>query len=177
MGDGTVFSVVTGPWMISTAAAPADAGGWTNELARQNLAFAEFPAGPGGQHTFIGGSNLGIFNECPHPEAAVELVKYLVSPESQVRFGSAIGFLPALLKAQEDPAFDNPMHNVFKAAAATGKVPPAIVEWGGVENIMKTELEKIWEEVAAKPGQVLDAGVVKSHLDAGAASVNDILGQ
>src|SRR5438067_5614034 len=104
-GDGKAFSEISGPWLISNARTDPSKGGWSNDVVRRNLAFAEFPAGPGGSYTFVGGSNLAILNSCPNPAEAVRFVQYLVSPESQVRYALNIGMLPATQTAQQDGNF------------------------------------------------------------------------
>jgi len=175
MAEGESFSVVTGPWTVGNVNAPAEQGGWTNREVAGNVDFVEWPAGPGGQYAFVGGSQLGIFNECAHPEAAVKLVQFLTSQESVVPYTKIAGFLPARIEAQQDTAFNTPAYQVFKAAAEKGKVPPTIAQWGGVENVMRTALEGVWEDVQASPGKPIDEAAVKARLDAGAQSVNELL--
>ncbi len=175
MGEGAVFSVVTGPWMISNILNPGTDSSWQTPEVRENIDFIPFPAGPGGQYTFVGGSQLSIFNECPHPEAAVKFVQHLVSPEAQVAYSRQSGFLPALIAAQDDPAFASEDYVAFKEAARIGKVPPTIVQWGAVENELRTALEGVWEDVAASPGKPIDEATIKARLDAAVQSVNDLL--
>lgn len=175
MSEGQAFSVVTGPWTVGNVNATEEAGGWANREVAANVAFVEWPAGPGGQYAFVGGSQLGIFNECANPEAAVKFVQYLTSQESVVPYTKVAGFLPARIEAQQDPAFNIPAYQVFKAAAEKGKVPPTIAQWGGVENVMRTALEGVWEDVQASAGKPIDEATVKARLDAGAQSVNELL--
>ena len=175
MGEGAVFSVVTGPWMISNILNPGSDSSWQTPEVRENIDFTLFPGGPGGQYTFVGGSQLSIFNECPHPDAAVKFVQHLVSAPAQVAYSRQSGFLPALIEAQDDPAFASEDYVAFKEAARIGKVPPTIVQWGAVENELRTALEGVWEDVAASPGAPIDEATIKSRLDAAVESVNDLL--
>jgi multiple sugar transport system substrate-binding protein len=175
MAEGQAFSVVTGPWTVGNVNAPVDQGGWANRDVAGNVAFVEWPSGPGGQYAFVGGSQLAVLNECQHPEEAVKFVQFLTSQESVVPYTKVAGFLPARLEAQQDPAFNTPAYQVFKAAAEKGKVPPTIAQWGGVENVMRTALEGVWEDVQASPGKPIDEAAVKARLDAGAESVNELL--
>jgi multiple sugar transport system substrate-binding protein len=176
-GDGKAFAIISGPWNISNAHTPSDKGGWSNDVAKQNLAFAQFPAGPGGNYTFVGGSNLAILNNCPNPDAAVALVEYLVSNESQVRYAQAIGMLPAVKSAQADPAFSaDPNYRVFLDAASNGKTSAPIAQWGQIEPILQEQLQAVWDDVANLPrGQQISAEQVKSRLDAAARAVNGYL--
>ncbi|MBV9171419.1 MAG: sugar ABC transporter substrate-binding protein [Chloroflexi bacterium] len=176
-GDGKAFSIISGPWNISNARTPVDKGGWSNDVARQNLAFAQFPAGPGGNYTFVGGSNLAILNNCPNPDAAVAFVEYLTSNESQVRYAQTIGMLPAVNSAQHDPAFSaDPNYRVFMVAAANGKTSAPIAQWGQVEPTLQEQLQAVWDDVANLPaGKQISAEQVKSRLDAAAKAVNAYL--
>lgn len=175
-GNGEAATIIAPSYMISQAKAPKDDGGWQSDEARENFAFAEFPAGPGGQFTFVGGSQLAIFRDCPHPEAAVQFVEYLTSLESQARYASNIGMLPALREAQSNTAFEDPLYEVFKQGSEKGKSAPAIIEWGGVENTFQTELQGVWEDVAASPDTPIDEATIKARLDAAAETVNSLLG-
>lgn len=175
VAEGTAFATVTGPWTVGTTTAPADQGGWANREVAENIDFVEWPAGPGGQFAFVGGSQLGIFNECASPEAAIKFVQFLTSQESIVPYSKVAGFLPARLEAQKDPAFNTPAYQVFQAAAMKGKVPPTIAQWGGIENVMRTALEGVWEDVQASGSTPIDEVKVKARLDAGAQSVNELL--
>lgn len=175
-GNGEAATIIAPSYLISQARAPKTDGGWQNDDARSNVAFAEFPAGPGGQYTFVGGSQLGIFKDCASPEAAVKWVQYLAGQESQARYGANLGMLPALKAAQEAEAFSDPLYNAFKAGATKGKSAPAIVEWGAVENSFQTELQAVWEDVAASSGKPIEQAQVKERLDAAAQTVDDLLG-
>ncbi len=173
--EGQAFAVVTGPWTVGNLNTPAEQGGWTNREVADNTDFAEWPGGPGGQHSFVGGSQLGIFNECASPDAAVKFVQFLTSAESVIPYTQVAGFLPARLEAQQNPSFNTPAYQVFQAAAQKGKVPPTIAQWGGVENVLRTSLEGVWEDVQAAGNTPIDEATVKARLDAGAQSVNELL--
>lgn len=173
--EAAAFAYMTGPWIISNARNQA-ASGWPDESAK-NLAFAPIPAGPGGQFTFVGGSNLGIMKTCKYPEAAFELVKFLTSKESQIRYANAIGMLPATTEGQNDPTFTaDPLFSVFIAVAQHGKSAPAIPAWGQVENTINPAFQALWETVAANGvGKPITAAQVKQTLDEAATTVDTLL--
>jgi multiple sugar transport system substrate-binding protein len=171
-GDGRAFAIISGPWLISNARTPASRGGWSNEVVKQNLAFAQFPAGPAGQFTFVGGSNLGVLSNCATPEAAVTFVQYLVSNESQVRYAQAIGMLPATQSAQADAAFVNDAaYSVFLQAAGTGRTSASIPQWSQVEPT----LQGVWDDLSNNGGRPLAAERIKTRLDAAASTVDGYL--
>jgi multiple sugar transport system substrate-binding protein len=173
-GQGRAFSYMGGPWEISNLR-NLEGSGYSQEVA-DNAAVAAFPAGPGGSYTFFGGSNLGIFTSCPDYEAAWLFVQYLLTNESQIRYGNAIGMLPVTVEAQGDPIFtDDPLFGVFIEAAPTGKTSPNIPRWGAVENTLNTALQGLWEDVAASGSTPIDPDLVQQRLDEAAESVNLIL--
>ena len=105
----------------------AEQGGWLSEDAKANLAFAPFPTGPGGQYTFVGGSNLAILKIFKHQDAALKWVNFLLSYDSQLRYGQAIGTLPATLAGRSDPAVGNdPLYSTLSKIALMGKTAPPI---------------------------------------------------
>jgi multiple sugar transport system substrate-binding protein len=175
--EAAAFTYMTGPWIISNARNQA-ASGWPDETAK-NLAFAPIPAGPGGQFTFVGGSNLGIMKTCKYPDAAFELVKFLTGKTSQIRYANAIGMLPATMEGQNDKTFtEDPLFSVFIAAAQNGKSAPAIPAWGEVENTINPAFQALWETVAADGvGKPITTDEVKTILDDAAATVNTLLGK
>jgi multiple sugar transport system substrate-binding protein len=172
-GKGRAAMTMTGPWMISNLR-NLEASGYEQVVA-DNTAIAPFPTGPTGvDATFFGGSDLGIMTSCPNYEAAWAFVKYLLSDESQIRYGNAIGMLPATTSAQGDPIFvDDPLFSVFIDAAPTGKSSPNIPRWGAVENTLNTALQALWEDVAAV--DLISEATVQDRLDEAAETVNTVL--
>jgi len=175
-GEGSAFAYMTGPWIISNAR-NIEVSGWAEEAAN-NLAFAKIPAGPGGQYTFVGGSNLSIMKTCEYPEAAIALVQYLTSKTSQIRYANAIGMLPSTIEGQTDATFvDDPLFSVFIDAAKNGKTSAAIADWGQVENTINPAFQALWETVAADgPSTPITEAEVKATLDDAAATVDSLFG-
>ncbi|MBN1487534.1 MAG: extracellular solute-binding protein, partial [Anaerolineae bacterium] len=166
---------ITGPWIISNAR-DMENSGWT-ETAAENLAFAEFPAGPGGQYTFVGGSNLAMMNSCDNQEAAFAFMKFLLGKESQIRYANAIGMLPVTQEAQSDSSFtEDELFSVFIDAAAKGKTSMNIPAWGQVENNLQVALQDLWEDVAiAGIGSSVDDATIQARLDEAVETVNSLI--
>lgn len=176
--DGSVAMVISGPWMIKGARTPEDQGGWKESEAAQNLAVAEIPAGPAGRYTFVGGSDLTVWRGSKHPEMAVELVKFLTSKESQIRYGLNIGMLPAVKEALADPSFaDDPDYQVFVSAVENGKSYPAIAAWGPIETAMVKSLGALWDDVAGVYGPFDADTMIPERLNAAAQEVDNLLAQ
>lgn len=174
-GQGRAASVMSGAYLIPNFR-DLEGSGYSQEVA-DNYHVAPFPEGPGGRYTFFGGSNLGIMQSTDNFDAAWALVKFLMTPESQVRFTQAIGNMPATREGQSDPAFtEDPQFSVLIEAAPTGKTSTNIPDWGAVENTFNSALQGLWEDVAAADGPI-DEEIVQERLDTAAETVNSILAQ
>jgi hypothetical protein len=62
---------------------------------------------------------------------------------------------------------------VFIDAAPTGKSSPNIPRWGAVENTINTDLQALWEDVAAV--DLISEATVQERLDEAADTVNTVL--
>ncbi len=174
--DGKIATVITGPWMVKGARTPNDKGGWGDNEAAKYIATHEIPAGPAGRFTFVGGSNLTVWNSSKHPEMAVEFVKFLVSKESQVRYSNNIGMLPAVKEALADPAFsEDPLLKVFVSAVEHGKSYPAIPAWGAIENAMVKALGALWDDVAGVNGPFDPDTMIPARLNQAKQEVDALL--
>jgi hypothetical protein len=93
-----------------------------------------------------------------------------------VRYGQAIGMLPATLAARADPAFANdPLYSSFIRAAANGWTAPATGLWGQVEPAFQEALVAMWDDVAMSPNQPISPAIVLERMNAGARAVNNML--
>jgi len=109
----------------------------------KNVQVAQVPGVP-----FIGGSNLIIWKTCKEPQAALELVNFLNSPEVVLTFQKYSGHLPgrkdifhSFIAQQTDPVY-----KVFEEALQIGRSFPVVPRWGRFENKMVEILGLIWED-------------------------------
>ncbi|HAJ01974.1 MULTISPECIES: sugar ABC transporter substrate-binding protein [unclassified Brevundimonas] len=100
------------------------------------------PTGPGASAP--GGSSLAVFRSTRHPEAAWAWVRYLLEPETQVRFNQITGSLPARQSAWEAPALaSDPMIQPFKAQLARAEAVPKAPEWERIVTEMQIVAERM----------------------------------
>ena len=100
------------------------------------------PNGPGASAP--GGSSLAVFRSTRHPEAAWAWVRYLLEPETQVRFNQITGSLPARQSAWEVPALaSDPMIQPFKAQLARAEAVPKAPEWERIVTEMQIVAERM----------------------------------
>jgi len=175
-GEGKVAMVISGPWLVKNSETPSDQGGFAGTDAANNLAVHEIPAGPAGRFTFVGGSNLTVWQSSKYPKEAVMFVQYLASRESQVRYSANIGMIPANKEALADPVFsDDPRYGVFVQAVANGKSYPAIAAWGPIESAMVKHLGALWDDVAGVNGPFDPETMIPERLNQAAEEVNALL--
>ena len=100
------------------------------------------PNGPGASAP--GGSSLAVFRSTRPPEAAWAWVRYLLEPETQVRFNQITGSLPARQSAWEVPALaSDPMIQPFKAQLARAEAVPKAPEWERIVTEMQIVAERM----------------------------------
>lgn len=175
--NGSYGLYFDGPYEIKTLTLPPEQGGSYGSIASRNFGVTLYPAGPKGRFTFVGGSNLAIFKNSKNPDAAWEVIKYLVSPKAQVEYAKASGFLPATKVAFEDPFFSSDQYrSKFKESIKYGRTYPCIAAWGLIEPILTRRLGIIWDHVLVAEEENLKK-VVKEGLDAAAKEINSVLKQ
>ena len=174
--SGEVAMVISGPWMVKGSRTPNDDGGWGDSDAAKVMGVHEIPAGPAGRYTFVGGSDLTVWNSSKHQKEAVEFVKYLVGKESQIRYCQNIGMLPAVNEALADSTFkDDPDYGVFVQAVEHGKSYPAIAAWGPLETAMVKNLGALWDDVAGVNGPFDPDTMIPARLNAAKQEVDALL--
>lgn len=175
--NGSYAMYFDGPYEIKTLTLPPEQGGSYGSIASRNFAVTSYPAGPKGRYTFVGGSNLAIFKNSKNPDAAWQVIKYLVSQKPQVEYAKATGFLPAIKTAFNDPYFSSDQfRSQFKETIKYGRTYPCIPAWGLIEPILTRRLGIIWDHVLAAEDEQLRS-VVKTGLDAAAKEIDSVLKQ
>ncbi|HEY4689493.1 MAG TPA: extracellular solute-binding protein [Anaerolineae bacterium] len=150
---------ISGPWEIP--------GFQQDPTARATVGAALMPGVP-----FVGGSDLVIWNHTRHPEAAVELVRFLTSREAQIAYAARANPFPARLDAVNAPRFANdPLYRVATDSLRVGRAFPAIPLWGLIEDGLTAACAWIWADLLANPDIDLDT-VIRQHLDPLARRLN-----
>ncbi|WP_342562519.1 sugar ABC transporter substrate-binding protein [Paenibacillus sp. FSL R7-0345] len=174
-GDGKSAVIISGPWLAKNFATPKANGGMDDKKAAKNFAVAPLPAGPGGQATFVGGSELTVFSGSKNKEATWEVIKYLTSDEAQKAYAQVSGQLPAKLSLLESPDLDANM-KAFSEATKYGRTYPAIPQWGPTETALQKHFANVWDIVAGVKGKYSKESI-KEELDSAASEVKAIINQ
>lgn len=89
-------------------------------MAPDPIRTAPLPSGPAGRATVLGGGYLAIPRNAPHPDAALLLLRHLLSREVQERLGREVGWFSA--RRDVPPAADGALLAGF--AAERGEARP-----------------------------------------------------
>jgi multiple sugar transport system substrate-binding protein len=139
-------------WTIAPPDAPADVH------ARIGVAL---PPGP----PLVGGSNLVIWQHSRHEQAALELVRFLVSSSAQKEYCQHIGVLPVRLDVLDQPPYSTNLHlQGYVRAMQHGRPFPTIRMAGMLEDRLATALGQISADVIARPDNDLDT-LISSRLE------------
>jgi multiple sugar transport system substrate-binding protein len=127
---------VSGVWPVNSAFNPRHPA-YQPDVAK-NYGVSVFPAGPAGQVTYLGGSNLAITTLSAHPEGAWKLIKFLMTETSQVRHSRQIGMLPSRYSALEKllSAAPAPVADVFRHSLRVARTLPCAATLGTIERIL-----------------------------------------
>ena len=174
--DGACAMYFDGPYEIKTLTRPASEGGAQGSVTSRNFSVTDYPKGPKGLYTFVGGSSLAVFKQAKNKAGAMAVIQYLTSKTAQVEYAKVSGFLPARRDAFGDPFFAaDPNRKVFKEAVLYGKTYPSIPSWGLLEPILTRRLGILWDYVTSSDKYSPDQ--IKDQLKLAKKEVETILNQ
>lgn len=85
--------------------------------------------------SFVGGSNLAVFEQSQNKELANEYLHLLVSDEFITEWAEFTGFFPGTIEGLENPIFtEDEMLSIFSEAMVDGRSYPASPSWGRFEG-------------------------------------------
>ena len=127
---GKAAMMVSGPWDLNNV---LDTG--------INLGIIACPAGPGGTSaTGLGGFGLAIPALSQHAREAMDFIEWWAcSAENSLLFTKINGYLPANVKAAEDPYIaDNPYLRALFGAFQFGRIRPKTAGYSSMEQLAMT---------------------------------------
>jgi len=135
--SGTHPMFFSGPWHLGLI---EEAGGAEIE---GNWAIAPMPQKESAT-SFVGGSNLVVFNESDNKDAAWAFVNFLSQPETQVMWYEEATVLPAVQAGWDDPALaDDENLAVFGAQLEDTRAQPAVSTWNELGEALNASLERL----------------------------------
>lgn len=138
--SGQAAVTVSGYWLMQEPR--------ITEPVRENLGITRLPGVP-----FVGGNNLIVWKHTRQPRLAVELIKFLSSPESAQDMYPNFG-LPIRENGWSTPPFDRPEYQVLRQSFGDGRSFPNVRLWGLVEKRLTEMIPETWKQVIQNPNQV-----------------------
>lgn len=152
LGKQSAAMVIEGNWIT---------GAMSNDFSDVEYTVAELPAGPAGQGTLQFTNCWGMAADSPNQQAALELVQYLTSADSQLAFSKAFGPMPSIASAADAWTADNEALAPFLSGADYAQFPPNLDGAADVIADFNAQLESL---KSAEPVQILES--VQSNLEA-----------
>lgn len=159
--------LISGPWALQRIR--------TTGLADE-IAVTQLPEGPAGNQTFVGGSSVAVWQASPNLKDAVALAQFLSSEESQARFTTSAGLLPARTVLLE-PFREDPLYRVFVEATENSRTYPALTRWAPVEEALSDGFAELWTALAGVTDPAQADAILRQNIQAMEATVNALLAQ
>lgn len=161
-----VAAILCGPWLLENLRRQAQSA---SQIAKVGVAL---PPGP----SFVGGSNLIVWQHARNEAECIDLIRHLVSPQVQTEFCPASGLLPVRMEVLADPTYAADPHNkVLVEALRKGRVPIAFPLWGMVEDRLSTSFAQVWSELFTRRHDRLEV-ILSHHLEGLARRMDRMLG-
>jgi multiple sugar transport system substrate-binding protein len=144
----------------------------TNAIVRENFGAAILPGIP-----WVGGDNLVIWKHAlgASESAALSLVNFLTTCETQLKFAHVHNSLPVRLDALDEFLGDlPPFTEVIKETFQRGQVHTPIRLWSRIEHQLGVALNQIASQVIADPAHDLDL-TIRAQLEPLATQMNMLL--
>ncbi len=139
--DGKVGVIISGDWLLKRI---------HNENRKIDFITSLIPGPKYPGKSFLGGEYLAVAKTSKHRKAAADFIKYITSPENQVKFCKAnYSANPSSKTAAENPFFtDNPNLETFVKQIRAAVAPPNDPQWVYIEGLIEEALEKVLFEGA-----------------------------
>lgn len=141
---GKAAVTLSGPWLLREQAIP--------EEVLANSAFVAPPGVP-----FVGGSHLVLWRHSSKTRAALQLIKFLNSPEVQIRYSQEIGLFPTSLEALADQRItNNAQTRALVDRIQNGRSFRSVPLWGMLESRISDSFSNLWREILQSDPQASD---------------------
>ena len=133
--DGKIVYIISGDWLLKRISLEGRDLDFTTSL----IPGPNFPG-----KSFLGGEFLAVNAASENKEAALKFVKFITSPENQVRFCIANHSAnPSSISAQEHEHFvQDPNIQTFIRQIKSAVHPPVDPDWVHIESIMEDAVEE-----------------------------------
>jgi multiple sugar transport system substrate-binding protein len=135
--SGQMPMFISGPWemgLIQQEGGAAMNGKWAVTTLPQNQT----------NTSFAGGADMVVFKNSPNRAAAWKFVQYLTQPDVQQKWYNTVADLPAVKAAWNTGTLASDKNlSVFHEQLNNTQVPPTIVNWEQVANLIDTDMQQV----------------------------------
>lgn len=133
--DGKIGFIISGDWLLKRI---------EQEKRKINITTSLFPGRRFPGKSFLGGEILSINSASTKKDAALKFIKFLTSPENQIKFCKANrSATPSSKQAHKDTYFmSNPHFLTFTKQLALSEHPPVDPDWVQIEAIIEKAVEE-----------------------------------
>ncbi len=156
MGEYGMF--LEGPWFF----------GFIKDYKSKGIVPAPIPTYKGSSASIVGGESVAVFKDSKNPDAAFELVKFLLSDQVQVLMGVNMGQMPVVKSVANNPQFaGNPVWSIYLKQLATAKARIPSPQRTAIEQAIKDAFDSILrgkakpEDALHTAAQLIDAAIAK----------------
>ncbi|MBN2226716.1 MAG: extracellular solute-binding protein [candidate division Zixibacteria bacterium] len=145
--DGKVGVIISGDWLLKRI---------HNENPDIDIVTTLIPGPKYPGPSFVGGEYLAVSEQSKQKAAALKFIRYVTSPENQLRFCKAnFSANPSSKEAAKDSFFvETPHFQTFVKQLALSRIPEIDEHWVYIEDIIENALEKALYQ-NAPPAQTL----------------------
>lgn len=158
--EGVKPMFFSGPWMLNLIAKdiPEVADQYDVRVVPGNVS----------NTSFVGGTNLVLWESSNQKDAAAALMDYLLTPQTQIEWFKISNTLPSRTEAWKDQALaDDPKLSVFADQMTQAKSSPFLLQWENIAQEIILSMERI----------NVSGAEIQPEMDALNKKIDDLLAQ
>jgi multiple sugar transport system substrate-binding protein len=137
--QGKAAIAISGPWLLQQAADTPE--------ERANIGVAPLPG-----VSFLGGSNLILWDQSINIQASMALIRFLTSKQFQSTYFNRAGYFPSRLDVLSSPLYSqNPWYHSLSGNLLKGRSFLPLRLWGNVEDGLSRAIHQTWNEIFDSP--------------------------
>lgn len=121
-----IANLLEGPWMPAIFAA---------QYPQKQIQWALMPAGKGGSISVVGGEDIVLFKQSRNKEAALEFIRFMLSPEAQLMM-ARVGQVPVRIDVTEQAVQAQPYFALFFEQLKTARARLPHPNWPKIEDLL-----------------------------------------
>lgn len=145
-----IGSLLEGPWIPAIFA---------QQYPNVPVNWAPMPAGKGGSISVVGGEDIAVFQQSPNKDAAMEFVRYMLTPEAQLAMAE-VGQMPVRTDVTDQAIKSQPYFQYFFDQIKTSRARLPHPNWPKIESIL-TDAGQVILRGEQDPQKALDDAAAK----------------